>query len=151
MKGRVRFSKDKADIARSLKASENSSAPFQTYADILTFAAALGASRNRRSPLDGISLKNPDPVPIDQFFTRGYDSIISLLAITSTNDPKSLLPDESHENARIEIFEEYANAGLEILQTELTGVVDYAEHFLLILSRERAGASAGEFDLTRFL
>ncbi|MFM6860609.1 MAG: DNA phosphorothioation-associated protein 4, partial [Dolichospermum sp.] len=51
------------------------------------------------------------------------------------------------------IFEEYANGGLEILQNELRGAVDYSERILLFLSYERANnpKEEKEFDLTKFL
>jgi dnd system-associated protein 4 len=150
-KGRIRISKDKAELARALKASENISSPFQTYADIVTFVAALGAQRQKRIPLESVSLKNPDPIPLDQFFTRGYGMLISLLAIVGTNDPKVLAMTDQAEDLRIQIFEEYANAGFEILQTELLGVVDYTEQILLMLTRQRTQSEPEEFDLTRFL
>ncbi len=94
MKGRVRVAKDKAEFIRSLKNSTNPNSPFQTYADIVTFAAVIGAKRKKREPLEGISLKEPDPIPQEQFFTRGYQPVINLLAITATTDPKSLASTE---------------------------------------------------------
>jgi dnd system-associated protein 4 len=38
---------------------------------------------------------------------------------------------------RNQIFEEYANGGLELLQNELRGAVDYTERIVLMLSYER--------------
>ncbi|MFM6079052.1 MAG: DNA phosphorothioation-associated protein 4, partial [Dolichospermum sp.] len=60
---------------------------------------------------------------------------------------------EEHEKQRNGIFEEYANGGLEILQNELRGAVDYSERILLFLSYERANnpKEDEEFDLTKFL
>lgn len=150
-KGRVRISKDKAEFVRLLKMSDNPSAPFQTYADLLTFAATLGAKHNRRVPLAGVSLKNPDPVPIDQFITRGYGPVIGLLALTSTSNPQVLAMTDYADDQRVEMFEEYTNAGLEILQTELVGAVDYSDQVLLLLLKERQGQTVDEFDLTKFL
>ena len=52
----------------------------------------------------------------------------------------------------MEIFQEYVNGGLEILATELSGSVDYAEQNLLMLKLEKqVGRVNGEFDLSRFL
>lgn len=151
IKGRVRVAREKAEFVRSLKNSENPNSPFQTYADIVTFAAALGAKRQRRVPLGETSRKEPDPIPQEQFFNRGYETLFNLLAIVSTQDPKVLAAQSAYEDLRIQVFEEYANAGFEVLQAELVGAVDYTEQMLLLLSREQSPPETTEFDLTRFL
>ncbi|MFM7369428.1 MAG: DNA phosphorothioation-associated protein 4, partial [Sphaerospermopsis kisseleviana] len=60
---------------------------------------------------------------------------------------------EEFEKQRNEIFEEYANGGLEVLQGELKGAVDYSERILLFLQHEKLNNKRRneEFDLTRFL
>jgi dnd system-associated protein 4 len=137
MKGRVRVAKDKAGFIRSLKNSANPTSPFQTYADIVTFAAVIGAKRRKRESLEKVSLKEPDPIPQEQFFTRGYESVINLLAITATADPKALASTEEYEDLRLRVFEEYANAGFRILKDELFGAEDYTKQILLILSKTK--------------
>lgn len=137
MKGRIRVARDKAEFIRSLKSSETPSAPFQTYADIVTFAAVIGAKRRKREPLDKISLKEPDPIPQEQFFTRGYESIINLLAIVSIGEPKVIASTEEYEDKRLRIFEEYANAGFRVLRDELAGSEDYTKQVLLILTKAK--------------
>ena len=96
---------------------EGETGPFQTYAEVLAFAGMLGISRTKRSPLGKFSRKDPDPVPQDQF--RQTSALISLVAAISTEDLRILLPTETYDEARVQIFQEYVNAGLEILQTEL--------------------------------
>ncbi len=150
MKGRVRVARDKAEFIRALKNSETPSAPFQTYADIVTFAAVTGAKRKRREPLEKISMKDPDPIPQDQFFTRGYESIINLLAILSNGDPKVLASKEEAEDQRLRIFEEYANAGFRILRDELSGSENYTKQILLILIRARFENKDDEMELNIF-
>lgn len=147
MKGRVRVARDKAEFIRSLKNSETSSAPFQTYADIVTFAAVIGAKRRKREPLDKISLKEPDPIPQEQFFTRGYESAINLLAIISIGEPKVLSSTEEYENLRLRIFEEYANAGFRILRDELSGSEDQTKQVLLILAKAKLDNDKEDIDL----
>lgn len=150
MKGRIRVARDKAEFIRSLKNSETPSAPFQTYADIVTFAAVIGAKRKKREPLERISMKDPDPIPQEQFFTRGYESIINLLAIVSIGDPKVLSSNEEYEDKRLRIFEEYANAGFRILRDELSGSEDYTKQILLVLMKARLDDKDDELDLDRF-
>lgn len=151
---RIRVAKDKADLVKALVASDNTTGPFQTYADVMVFAAALGAKRKKRSPLGVISTKEPAPIALEIFVSRGYDRVLKLLAIAETKDVKILsLLDEASEEKRIHIFEEYANGGLEILRDELRGAVDYSERLLLILNTERFKKESpqGDFDLSRFL
>jgi dnd system-associated protein 4 len=148
---RVYIEEDKAPLFRALKASDGEAGVFQTNGDILTFAAVLGFKRQRRTKLGKRSTKNPDPVLQDQFRDP---HIINLIAVLATGDPKILAADEPCDKRRVEIFEEYANGGMEILQDELSGVVNYLDKLLLILSAERNPSSSTEeedFDLTSFL
>ncbi|MFB2924180.1 MULTISPECIES: DNA phosphorothioation-associated protein 4 [Aerosakkonema] len=151
---KIRIAKDKADLVKSLLIAKETTGPFQTYADIMVFAAALGAKRKKRVPLEEISKRDPLPIGIEIFVSRGYDVAIKLLAIAETKDVNIISPnDENAEEKRIQIFEEYANGGLEILQDELRGSVDYSERLLLMLisERDKQNRAEGEFDLTRFL
>jgi dnd system-associated protein 4 len=150
---RIRVAKDKADLVKSLVDLPSTTGPFPTYADVMVFAASLGAKRKKRSPLGTIA-KEPSPIALDVFVSRGYDRVLKLLAIAETQDTKILSPtDEIAEEKRIQIFEEYANGGLDILRDELRGAVDYSERLLLILSGERFKKETPEdgFDLSRFL
>lgn len=150
---RIRVAKDKGDLLKALVDSDNMTGPFQTYADAMVFAAALGVKRKKRSPLAAIA-KEPTSIALDVFVSRGYDVVLKLLAIAETKDAKILsLFDETSEEQRTHIFEEYANGGLEILRDELRGAVDYSERLLLILNSERVKQEQPqeEFDLSRFL
>ncbi len=151
---RIRVAKDKADLVKALVDLDGTTGPFQTYADVMVFAAALGAKRKKRSPLVTISTKEPGPIALEVFVSRGYDRVLKLLAIAETKDAKILsLVDQASEDKRALIFEEYANGGLEILRDELRGAVDYSERLLLVLNAERFKKESpqGDFDLSRFL
>ncbi len=156
---RIRVARDKSELVKSLVASTENNSPFQTYADVILFAAVLGAKYQQRSVLGEISKKEPGPIDSDIFIARGYDAIIKLIAIAATENINVISPDRSDfEQQRIHIFEEYANGGLEILERELCGAVDYTERILLMLSvsansldRTSPTASSEEFDLRKFL
>lgn len=151
---RIRIAKDKADLVQALTEAEGKSGPFQTYADVIAFAASLGMRRKKRSPVEMVSKRDPGPIAMEVFISRGYDPIIKLMAITETKDSKILSPFESEaEERRALIFEEYANGGLEILRDECRGTVDFTGRLLLILiaERDRKQQPEGEFDLSRFL
>lgn len=151
---RIRVAKDKAQLVKDLTSSDGNTGPFQTFADVVVFAAALGAKHQKRVPLGEISKREPSPIRLESFGSMGTDIVIKLLAVTDTEEIKLLSPrEEEDEKQRNEIFEEYANGGLEILQKELIGAVDYTEHILLLLSYEKTNnqEEGQEFDLSKFL
>ncbi len=151
---RIRVAKDKAELVRNLVDTKGTTGPFQTYADAIAFAAALGARYQKRVPFKEISTSEPAPISLEVFISRSYDWLIKLLAIAATEDIKIISTQEPKaEIQRILIFEEYANGGLEKLREELRGAVDYTERLLLILSSERfkEESTEEEFDLSRFL
>jgi dnd system-associated protein 4 len=150
---RIKVAKDKADLLKALRATEDTPGPFQSYADALVFAAALGMKRGRREPITEYS-KVIDPIRQDIFYGKGYDQVINLLAVTSGNEPRILASTDEAEEERVRIFEEYANAGLELLAGALKGSVNYTESLLIFLSTERETKDAQEdqeFDLSHFM
>ncbi|MGB5636049.1 MAG: DNA phosphorothioation-associated protein 4 [Waterburya sp.] len=151
---RIRVAKDKAELVQKLLDTKETTGMFSTYADVIAFAASLGAKHQRRSPLTDISQSEPAPISLEVFISRGYDRLIKLIAVMSTQDIKVLSTEDPEAEAkRVLIFEEYANGGLEKLRPELRGAVDYTERLVLILNTERFSpeVSNEEFDLSRFL
>ncbi|MBD2205293.1 DNA phosphorothioation-associated protein 4 [Calothrix sp. FACHB-1219] len=152
--GRIRVAKDKAELVKALTSSDGETGPFQTFADVIVFAAALGVKHKKRVPLGEISKREPSPIRLESFASVGNDVVIKLLGITETQDINILSAyEEESETQRNHIFEEYANGGLEILQNELRGAVDYSERLLLIVSSERFKneGEEEEFNLSKFL
>ncbi|MBD2356268.1 DNA phosphorothioation-associated protein 4 [Tolypothrix sp. FACHB-123] len=152
--GRIRVAKDKAELVKALTSSDGETGPFQTFADVVVFAAALGVKHKKRVPLGEISKREPSPIRVEYFASVGNDVVIKLLGITETQDINILSAyEEEYETQRNHIFEEYANGGLEILQNELRGAVDYSERILLFLSyqRNQQEEQEEEFDLSKFL
>ncbi|BDI15089.1 hypothetical protein ANSO36C_08910 [Nostoc cf. commune SO-36] len=152
--GRIRVAKDKAELVKGLTSSDGGTGPFNTFADVIVFAAALGAKHKKRVALGEISKREPSPIPQEQFIVRGYNTVINLITIAEIKDIKVLSLQEGNNNEkRNYIFEEYANGGLEILQSEIRGAVDYSERILLMLSSERFQDNSEEedFDLSKFL
>lgn len=152
---RIKIAQDKAELVKSLLASKETPGLFQTYVEVMIFAAALGIKYKKSVPLRDTTKRDPSPIPQENFASLGYDKIIKLLGIVETNDIQILASrEDEYEDKRTQIFEEYANGGLEILQTELRGVVDYEIQFLLILRKAidyQENNIEGEFNLTRFL
>ncbi|AUC61279.1 hypothetical protein AA637_09025 [Cyanobacterium sp. HL-69] len=151
MASRIRIDQNKASFVQSLIFnSDNPEGIFETYADIVAFAAAVGKKYDYRSPLEHIA-QEPSPISYDVFMSRGYDLLINVLAITTMGNLDVFSEHGGHED-KINIFEQYANGGLSYLQEQLTGAIDYQERLLLLLNKERHNTnSTQEFDLSRFL
>lgn len=150
---RIKVAKDKATLVKALISLDETTGAFQTYADLIVFAAALGAKQKKRLPIEEISRKDPEPIPQEHFTSRGYEKVITLLAVTATQDSNILANNETNEETRIKIFEEYANAGLQILSEQMKGSVGHLERILLFLHSENDDfmLDKGEFDLSQFL
>lgn len=151
---RIKVAKDKAELVQKLLNAKGTTGAFATYADIIAFAASMGVKHQMRSPVTEICPSEPAPISLEVFISRGYDRLIKLIAVNETQDLKILSTEDSATEAeRVQIFEEYANGGLEKLLHELRGAVDYSERLILILNSERYGieSSDEEFDLSRFL
>ena len=151
---RIKVAKDKSELVQKLLDTKGTTGAFQTYADVVAFAASLGAKYQQRVPIKEVSQNEPAPISLEVFISRGYDSLIKVIAVVETQELKILsTQDFAAEEQRVLIFEEYANGGLEKLRSELRGAVDYTERLLLILGAERFKEEAidREFDLSRFL
>jgi dnd system-associated protein 4 len=151
---RIKVAKDKAELVQKLLDTKSTTGTFQTYADIVAFAATLGAKYQKRVKLTEVSQSEPAPINLEIFIARGYDPLIKLIAVNETQDIKILsTEDTTVEAQRILIFEEYANGGLVKLKNDLRGAVDFTERLLLILNAERFAPEVDEqeFDLSRFL
>lgn len=150
---RIRMPKDKVELIKELTASECAKGTFRHMVDLLTFAAALGYSRNRRTPL-GEPAKSPDPIRQSVFQSHGYDTVLNLLAVADTSDPSVLANNDDMEDKRATVFEEYANGGLEILARELKGSTDVLQSILLLIAKERKAEAGGEsvgFDISQLI
>ena len=109
---RIKVAKDKAKLVKALRAGEGSTGPFQTYADVVNFAAAFGFSKKKRVLFEQASRRDPDPIPGDQFKNRG---LMDLIAIAETQNPNILSSSDEQVQEKARIFEEYANGGFELL------------------------------------
>lgn len=141
---RVPIAQDKAALVKALRAKDDGTGLFLTHADILTFAAVIGFQNKKRVPVQKIIYKDPDPVLQEQFKDP---SIIKLIALADTQNPKILASDEECDRLRVQIFQEYANGGLELLDKELYGIQEPLERILLILYSERQSQQADAEDI----
>jgi dnd system-associated protein 4 len=147
---RIRYAKDKGDVIKRLVASEETTGPFKLIADALVFAAAFGLARNKRTPVGDVL---GEPIRQEIFDRQGYDTFMNLLAVHAETDPTVLSDADEKIERRAQIFEEYANGGLEQIQEELKGAVDCVESILLMISAQRKPETkdVGAFDLAKLV
>jgi dnd system-associated protein 4 len=107
---RVRRPKDKESLFTQLVQEENI---FETYADLITFAATLGFLREKRESFE----QSAEPISWEVFSNAGYESALNAIAATSSGDLEILAGERLPE--RLAVFEEFANGGLIELQKEL--------------------------------
>lgn len=116
---------------------------FPTIRELLCFAALLGYSEKRRLPLD--KEKGVEDVSYQQFERGDAEDLIYLIALAETRDPEILKDGE--ESRCAEIFEEYANGGLQIIrESMLRGGGEYPDRDILELIKERGYLSVEESD-----
>lgn len=108
---RVRRPKDKDELLDQLVDGDGNA--FQARYEALTFCAALGYARGKRLPFE----ESGERIRWEQFQAVGAGGLTSMLAVATSEDREVLAPERLEE--RIAVFEEYANGGLEVLQSEL--------------------------------
>ncbi len=126
---RIRVPEDRVGFIESmLKAAKG---PFETKAQVLGFAAAYGAKYGERLPITKAS--SGESIRHSVFVGEKLDTLINMLAITHTGDPKILARSDEMEELRALIFEEFANSGLALLEGKLQGEVKYTQSLLLLM------------------
>lgn len=104
---RVRRPKDKEALMASLTQGPDS--VFDNYVELMCFCACLGYSRKNSKPFDATA----EPIAWSVFESRGKDAVVNLVAAVASVDFDIVAPD--HFVKKLDIFESFANGGLEIL------------------------------------
>ena len=103
--------------------NEWNQAPFETYAQIMVFAATVGAKLCPATDFDDKYKSEGDPIKFEIFKNSGLDGIIHILALHRNKNLNNLTEKENGEK-KISIFEGYAYAGFKKLQS----VIDRPGH-----------------------
>jgi dnd system-associated protein 4 len=91
-------------------------AVFSTFRDALLFAAAVGVRFERRVPFSGAA---GDPIRYETLTAPTFaEALVSMIAANEVaSDPEIM--DSTRLDERAQIFEEYANGGLEYIQEQV--------------------------------
>lgn len=140
---RVRRPKDKEDLLTVLTQDARI---FATYREALCFAATLGYSRGRRIPFE----QSSEPIAWQVFSAPGYEAVVNMMAAVATDDFNIVAPDRFED--RLNIFEEYANGGLAVIQEQMSAGTHSPLQALLDLVIEAGAASPSpQEDIDPFL
>lgn len=115
MADRIKRPKKFEELFKKLKDEEGI---FSSYKDLMIFAACLAKSRSaKREPFSSSS----EPIPIHVFNGELDKTVIYSVAVSEfeNEDYGVLMLGDEKDDERIEIFEEYASAGLQIIQSEV--------------------------------
>lgn len=130
---RSRAHEDMVKVLATQKLPGTDRTLFPTIRELLCFAALLGYSENRRLPLE--REKGLEDVSYQQFERGDSEDLIFLIALADSKDPNILKDGEERRCA--EIFEEYANGGLQIIhEAMIRGGGEYPDRHILELLRE---------------
>ena len=100
------------NICDKRKYDESGKTLFPTIREFLSFCALLGFSQDKRLPLN--KSQGVEDIAGAQYINNEAEEIVYLIASLSKKSFSILEEGNEHEVA--EIFEEYANGGLEIIQ-----------------------------------
>jgi len=115
---------------------------FPTIRELLCFAALLGFSEQRRTPLDKAA--GTEDISYQQFERDpNAEDLLWTIAVAETGDVEVLRDGEEARCAQI--FEEYANGGLALIKDfMLRNGGEYPDRALMALLRERKYLEAAE-------
>lgn len=117
---RIHRAKDKAEVIDALTTEleiqgVKTPPPFKEIWRLLMFCAALGFREGKREPLHSVDQgKGIDQSSFGN--SPAWPGILYLMGLVETGGTQPLAATEDAEGFRIQLFEEYANAGLTILK-----------------------------------
>lgn len=109
---------------------------FRSKQKVLMFAAALGGRMKLRKPLE----KRGEPIRYSIFEGAVDDTFVNAIAIAEAGDLRIL--SEEQADKRIQLFEEFAHAGLVELEKRLAAPGDDLQHILQLVMEVRAEREA---------
>lgn len=124
-----RDKKHDALIERLIKRDE---AVFTDIWRVLIFAAFVGAKNQKRTPIK--EFESGKAFPINYLQPSCGPGFLSLLGIRATQGNEILRSKEGNQDLQILIFEEYANAGMEIISERIDSTSSPLEAVLALIN-----------------
>jgi dnd system-associated protein 4 len=99
---------------------------------VLLFASAVGVAHGKRKPLQNVDTGKS--IPDNYFSAAGWPGYVHLMGITETGNSDILRNEERNQEQEILIFEEYANAGLHIIQEKIQNSSNPLDAMILLMT-----------------
>lgn len=133
------------DMFKDLCTDKKNRKVFETYKDLLLFAAVVGRNKGSRIPY---SKSNIDPVRLS-YFRGDYDlDTLNCIALSETSDPQIM--SQSQEENRVKIIEEYMNGGLAIIKNHIYDKPgNWEEHIIDLIITEQNEKTNPLDDITK--
>lgn len=135
---RIRRDKKHEPLIERLTKGEE--AVFTEIWRVLIFAAFIGAKNKKRIPLN--DFESGKAFPLNYIQPSCGPGFLSLLAINATNGNEILRSKDGNQDEIIEIFNEFANAGLEIIASKVNSTSSPLEAVLLLLEDDNQASAS---------
>lgn len=147
MSRRVKKPESKVELLNKLNKQRNAEEGiFDTFADALTFAACVGIAKEEYKPFT----EQDEPINYDVFQNDSIKEAVIYTIAFAENKNLKIFADKSYDE-RLEIFEFYANGGLEIIQEKINQSTSTLEAFITLVSEFEKEGSQDEVDFENLI
>lgn len=126
-----RIRRDKKHDALIERLTKGDEGVFSDIWRVLVFAAFVGAKNQKRSAI--IDFESGKAFPLNYLQPSCGPGFLSLLGISATEGNEILRSKEGNQDQLILIFEEYANAGMEIISERVAAASSPIEAILTLI------------------
>lgn len=126
-----RIRRDKKHDALIERLTKGDEGVFSDIWRVLVFAAFVGAKNQKRSAI--IDFESGKAFPLNYLQPSCGPGFLSLLGISATEGNEILRSKEGNQDQLILIFEEYANAGMEIISERVAAASSPIEAILALI------------------
>ena len=126
-----RIRRDKKHDALIERLTKGDQGVFSDIWRVLVFAAFVGAKNQKRSAI--IDFESGKAFPLNYLQPSCGPGFLSLLGISATEGNEILRSKEGNQDQLILIFEEYANAGMEIISERVNSASSPIEAILALI------------------
>jgi dnd system-associated protein 4 len=126
-----RIRRDKKHDALIDRLTKGDEGVFSDIWRVLVFAAFVGAKNQKRSAI--IDFESGKAFPLNYLQPSCGPGFLSLLGISATSGNEILRSKEGNQDQLILIFEEYANAGMEIISERVNSASSPIEAILALI------------------
>jgi dnd system-associated protein 4 len=135
-----RIRRDKKHDALIERLTKGEESVFSDIWHVLIFAAFVGAKNQKRYPIK--DFESGKAIPLNYLQPSCGPGFLSLLGIHATEGNEILRSKDGNHDAQVLIFEEYANAGMEIISERVDSASSPIEAILALIDdgKETSGS-----------